>query len=137
MTSGFVNYGASTLNFFLPTVIINSFNLTPNWNENYLVQSNFNVSTAFPEIYLDFGVLGLILFSIFISYFGNKLYRNLKKDLSDKNILMFAVYIHNIIFIFFVNMFLYIPIFFQFIFIPLIFREEDSFGKDECNSTNL
>lgn len=137
MTDGMVNYGLSSLQFFLPSIVLKIFNISPIWKENYLIQNNFNVSTWFPEIYLDFGLLGIIVFSIIVGILGSYLYKKAINEYSDKNALMYAVFSHNILFFFFVNMFLYIPIFAQFIYIPIIFCEKkDDKKQKKLKETN-
>ena len=129
ITNGTVNYGTSTLNFFLPTVIINMVNIKQNFNTNYLVQSNFNVSTYLPEIYMDFGIIGIIIFNSLIAILGTYLYKKVKSEKCEYYYMLYAVFIHNIVFLFFVNMFIYIPIFIQFIYIPLLFKSNNEKEK--------
>ena len=125
MTNGMVNYGASSLLMFLPTVVLKFLNISPVWQEKYIIQDSFNVSTWFPEIYLDFGILGIIIFSILIAVLGSYLYKKTQKNLNIENGMIYAVFAHNILLFFFVNMFLYIPIVAEFIYIPLLFREKE------------
>lgn len=129
ITNGMVNYGTSTLNFFLPTVIINMVDIKQNFNANYLVQSNFNVSTYLPEIYIDFGIIGIIVFNSLIAILGTYLYKKVKSEKCEYYYMLYSVFIHNIVFLFFVNMFIYIPIFIQFIYIPLLFKTNNEKEK--------
>lgn len=130
ITDGGVNHGASMLTDFMPTVFLEAINIKPTFNEFYLISLNYNVSTYLPSIYLDFGIAGIIIFNAFIAFLGYQLYYRMKNDKSIKNILMYSIFIHNIIFLFFINMFLYLPIIVQFIYIPLIFYER----KEECSN---
>ena len=129
MTPGAVNHGASTLSFFLPSIITNHFNIHENFSENYLVSPNFTASTWFPEIYLDFGIIGIALFSSLIGLLGGFLYRKVINVNSDMYNLLYAVFIHNILLFFFVNFFIYISMAVQFILIPIIFGG-DLVGKN-------
>ena len=124
MTNGGRNAGLSTLKFFLPNAITKRIKITPRDNAKYIISDNFNVSTWFPEIYLDFGLFGIIVFSVIIGLLGYYLYSNVNRYKTDKYALLYAVFVHNIIMFFFVNMFLYIPVAFQFAIILLIFKEK-------------
>lgn len=121
MTEGGVNHGASTLSEFMPTVILNKVNIKQNFSNNYLINPSYNVSTYLPSIYLDFGIVGIAIFNMLIAALGYYLYKNATENKNDKNVLLYAVYAHNIILLFFINMFLYLPVIVQFIYIPLIF----------------
>ena len=123
------NYGASTLNALLPTVLTRTLKIKENEKPYYLVRSNFTVSTWFPEIYLDFGVIGVLVFSILVGFLGAKLYRNVLANNCVENSLLYAMFVHNIAFFFFTNMFLYLPVISQIVLIPLIFRGEDEEQK--------
>ena len=142
MTDGGVNKGASTLGEFLPTVVLNKVNIKPNFNENYLISSTYNVSTYLPSIYLDFGIVGIAIFNTLMALFGFMLYESMNNKENNKNYLMYAVFAHNIILLFFINMFLYLPIIVQFIYIPLIFSSKkkkvatDSITSNKKNKKN-
>jgi len=133
MTNGAVNYGVSTLNDILPNVILNKININVNFNEDYLISPNFNVSTYLPSLYLDFGIVGIAIFNIIIAIAGTYLYNKNKSDNSVKNRLLYAVFAHNIVFLFFINMFLYLPIIIQIIYILLIFSEKKNKKENEIN----
>lgn len=124
-TSGAVNFGSSAINAFLPTVIARQIKLPNNFEQNYLMRLNFNVSTWFPEVYLDFGIVGVGVFSGLVALLGWALYRNILKKESIRDYLLYAVYLHNILLFFFINMFLYLPVVAQFAIIPLIFKDKD------------
>lgn len=124
LTDGAVNYGASSLSMLLPTAVLKFVHIQKNYSESYLVQSNFNASTYLPEIYLDFGIIGIAIFNIFIAILGTYIYKKAKATKSDVWLMLYAVFAHNIVFLFFVNMFLYLPIIVQFLYIPLIFSEK-------------
>lgn len=122
-TDGGVNKGSSTLEELLPTVILNKINMKNNFNKKYLISLNYNVSTYLPPLYLDFGLIGIGIFNILIAILGYILFNNINYNKSNKNLLLYSVFGHNIIFLFFNNMFLYLPVIIQFIYIMLIFNE--------------
>ena len=124
MTDGGMNHGASMLSELMPTVLLDKVNIKPKYTKNYLIHSAYNVSTYLPSIYLDFGMIGIIIFNSLMAILGYALYENALKNKSEKNILMYAVFAHNILLLFFINMFLYLPIVIQFLYIPLIFSGE-------------
>lgn len=139
MTNGGVNYGVSMLSEILPTVIQNVVKLEANYNPYYRVLINFNVSTYLPSPYLDFGLCGIAFINIAIAILGVILYKKYNKVPNIQNRLLYSIFLHNIIFLFFTNMFLYLPIISQFVYIFIIFKEKEGLedGKGEnisCNS---
>lgn len=125
ITSGDINKGASMLDALLPTVLLDKVNVKVKYNPFYLVSLNYTVSTYMPPIYLDYGINGIIFFNIFIAFIGCIFYHKyLHNRESIKNRLLYAVFVHNVILLFFTNMFLYLPIIIQFIYIPIIFDGE-------------
>ena len=124
MTNGGVNYGASTFNDVLPTVLQDFFQIKENVIVNYRISINFNVSTFMPELYLDFGIMGIVLFVILISFVSAKIFTNYRKSKDSMYAILLAVVIHNILMLFFVNMFLYLPIAIQFVYIPLLYKRK-------------
>lgn len=124
ITDGAVNYGTSMLVEFLPTVILKMFNIKELNTFNYLISLNYNVSTYLPNIYLDFGIVGIGVFNVLIALLGYKLYKNMYNNNTVKNVLLYSVFVHNIVFIFFIDMFLYLPIIIQFLYIPIVFNEK-------------
>lgn len=121
MTKGNVNHGASMLSELMPTVILNKVHIKQNFDKSFIISSSYNVSTYLPCIYLDFGIVGIAIFNMLIAFLGYFLYKNATEKKSDKDILLYAVFAHNIILLFFINMFLYLPIIIQFVYIPIIF----------------
>lgn len=124
MTPGAINYGTSMLTELLPTVVMNLINLEEIHTFNHLVSLNYTVSTYLPNIYLDSGIVGIGIFNMLLAFIGYKSYINMKKEESAKNILLYSIFVHNIIFLFFTNMFLYLPIIVQYLYIWIIFNEK-------------
>lgn len=139
MSDGNVNKGTSMLNELLPTVVLNKLNLKHNYSPNFLVSQNYNVSTYLPSIYLDFGIIGISIFNILIAILGYILYNNLLLNRNEKNLLLYSVFIHNIVFLFFINMFLYLPIIIQFVYIIILFNEkqEKEITINENNNSKI
>ena len=76
--------------------------------------------------------MGICIFNIIIGIIGFFLYSAVKSEYkTEKSMMMYAVFIHNIIFLLFNNMFLYLPIIVQFLYIMLIF------GKPKEEQKNL
>ena len=125
ITDGDINHGASMMKELLPTVILNKANIKVKYSPFYLISLNYTVSTYLPSIYLDFGLYGVAGFSLFMSFIGCITYKNLYKNNNIKNKLMYSVFIHNILLLFFNNMFLYLPTIIQFIYIPIIFGDDE------------
>ena len=121
MTQGNVNNGVSMLREFLPSVLLRVFRIRPNFRYRYLVSSNYTVSTYLPSIYLDFGVIGIGIFNALMGLLGYTLYKNIKTMKTTRDILLYSVYAHNIILLFFTNFFLYLPIIIQMVYIPMLF----------------
>lgn len=125
-TVGFENYGASMANALIPTVLVNLFSIHVNATYFILVSLNFTVSTYLVELYLDFGLLGIGVFSILLSLLASFVYKKSIKRKNNAYKLIYAVIVHNILTLFFQNMFLYLPIVCQFVYIPLIFLNRNS-----------
>ena len=121
MTDGRANFGATMISDILPTVVTNIINIKVNQYPYYLELGNFNVSTYLPSVYLDFGIIGVGIFNAILAILGKTLYDMLTKDNNARNRLLYAVFAHNILLLFFINMFLYLPIVVQFVYILIIF----------------
>ena len=134
ITKGNINSGSSMLKEVLPTVILNKANVRVKYSPFYLVSPNYTVSTYLPPIYLDFGIYGVAIFSIFMAFIGCLTNKNLMNKNNNRNKLMYAVFIHNILLLFFNNMFLYLPTIIQFIYIPIIFGGEDNENINNSSS---
>jgi oligosaccharide repeat unit polymerase len=125
MTNGGVNMGATVLNGFLPTVLTNMFQIVPKYSPYFLVLGNFTVSTYLAHIYLDFGILGIFIFNAFIAALGWYFYSRVKNSrYSIKTSMIYSVYAHNILLLFFTNMFFLFPIIVQWAYIPFIWKQK-------------
>lgn len=131
MTNGMANFGATMISDILPTVLTNIINIKINQYPYYLELGNFNVSTYLPSVYLDFGIVGVGIFNALLAILGKTLYDMMSKDNSDRSRLLYAVFAHNILLLFFINMFLYLPIVVQFVYIFIIFTEPKTIEKTE------
>lgn len=131
MTNGNINHGASMMNEFFPTIIVDKMNIVENTKFYYLISPNYTASTYLATVYIDFGIIGIVVINLIIAIIGIRLYYQFLQNKSSKTILMYAVFIHNIIFLFFSNMFLYLPIIVQFIYIPLIFSIKGGIQNEE------
>ena len=131
MTDGAENNGTTVLNVLLPSVVTKQFKLEEKFNKNYLVNTNFTVSTYLADIYIDFGIIGIIILNSLIACIGVYYYKQSKYKSSDKNNLLYAVFIHNIVFLFFNNMFIYLPVIIQIIYINLLFDEEEGYNENQ------
>ena len=135
-TYGGVNNGISTLDSFLPNVVLNKLHLEKNFQSNFLVSGNFTVSTYLPPLYLDYGLVGVAIFNGFIALIGAVLYNKVVDNNSIKNRLLYAVFAHNIVFLFFTNMFLYLPIMIQIVYIFIIFNEKKNKKEEKGRNMN-
>lgn len=125
ITHGNINKGASMANDLLPSAITSKINFSVKYKFNYLISPNYTASTYLVSSYLDYGVGGIILINVVISFIGYILYRRILYNTSSKEILSYSVFTHNIILLFFTNMFLYLPIIIQLFYIPIIFSERE------------
>lgn len=131
MTYGAVNFGATTFNELMPTVL--NFKFPINQGFAYIVNPNFNVSTFIPDLYIDFGFVGIAIFCLALGKITQYVFRRAK--FNDKACQMFYVVIaHNILFLTFRNMFVYLPIMFELVLIPLIFMVD--YGKLKNKTKN-
>lgn len=129
ITQGNVNNGTSMLRELLPTVILRIFNITPNFSYRYIVSKNYTVSTYLPSIYLDFGIIGIGIFNSIMGLVGYNLYNNIKKLKTPRGVMLYSVFAHNIILLFFTNFFLYLPIIIQMVYIPMLFSNNNNYTQ--------
>lgn len=122
MTVGGVNGGASTFNELLPTVFSEVLGIKEAFSKNYLVCSNFTVSTFLPSLYLDFGTVGIFIFCFFIGWLSARVYYRVRHYKNELNCMVYSIIGHNLLMMFFSNMFFYLPILGQFLFMPFLFK---------------
>lgn len=139
LTLGAVNYGATMLHDIIPTVLLDFVNIKINYSPYYLELINFNVSTYLPSIYLDFGIVGIFIFNFIIGFIGTRIFYDVQKNNFKRDILIYCVFVHNIVLLFFTNMFLYLPIIVQCIYIYIVFKDEgkENYNENFCNNTSL
>jgi len=121
-------YGART---FLP---IFAFTLTKGLIDydygKFLPSEYFTTSTLAYDFYLDFHLVGVILFPLLIGLLSGVIYKRLEESKDVTNVLLYSMFVHNLVFIFFINFFSNTTWFFQFCLILLfIVITNQSFGK--------
>lgn len=121
MTSGGIYHGIMTLKDILPTVLSNKIHAKP--FDSYLVSINFNVSTFADGLYLDFGVMGIVLYCLLLGTLCSFIYSKSKQN--DRFKLAYSVLSYCVLFLFFINMLFYSPVYFQFIWIILLFSSKE------------
>lgn len=131
ITDGGINKGATILNDLLPSIVLKSVNIEEEFRSNYLINSNFTVSTYLADVYVDFGILGIIIMNMIIALLGIYYYKQTRYESNDKNNLLYAIFAHNLIFLFFNNMFIYLPIVIQIVYVNLIF--DGGVEYENCN----
>lgn len=136
VTDGGMNHGVSMAKELLPTIILGKANISINYSPYYLVSPNYTVSTYLPSPYLDFGLFGVALFSIIMAFIGTYINKLLRHENSIKNKLLYSVFIHNVLLLFFNNMFLYLPVVVQFIYIAVIFVDNE-YEESICDNSYL
>ena len=96
----------------------------------YIPSLTFNVSGYMAEMYMDFGLLGLLIFNTILGYFCARLYYSFSNNPKGiKNILHLAIFTQCLVLSFFFNMFLYLPILFQFYFASRLFGRANLIGN--------
>lgn len=136
MTPGGMNHGASLFNALLPTVLTNTLSITEKESFYHLKVINFNVSTFYPEIYLDFGVPGIAFFSFFMGVIGIAIYSRVVNNKNVRNVALYAIFIHNILLLTFINMFVYLPVAIQFLYVFFIFRKKRHYSQTSTAKEN-
>lgn len=124
ITDGGINHGASTINFLIPTALTSILEIEEEYKPYYLVSPCFTVSTYLPELYLDFGIVGIGVFNVIIAIITTYVYKKMRCTNNEKWIILYSVFIHNIVLLLFTNMFLYLPIIIQYVYILLMYRKE-------------
>jgi oligosaccharide repeat unit polymerase len=86
-----------------------AFSLTKEFIEfdysQFLPSQYFTVSTLIYDFYLDYGLFGVIFFSFIIGLLTRKIYINLIEKQNISYVILYSMFAHNIVFIFFVNFF--------------------------------
>lgn len=108
------------LNHFLPSVFENQMasgvEVPP-----YLVTEAYNVSGYFISFYTGMGNGGVVLIAGLYGILGAILYELFRANRSERNVILYAVYIQVIALSFFANHLLYLPSGFQFVIVILLF----------------
>ena len=107
---------------YLPTVISNIVFTEKIEIPQYLVTQAFNVSGFFMDFYIGFGNFGVAIISSIYGLLGAYLFKKVRKNENEKNVLYYAIYLQIILLSFFYNHLLYLPSGFQFIIIFAIFK---------------
>jgi oligosaccharide repeat unit polymerase len=99
-------------------------------HEYFLQKVNFTVSTGLESIYIDMGLVEVILFGLIFGFFTSILYKKIKIDRDNfKYLSIYSVLFFCTVFSFFVNFWFYLPIIFQipffFFFNQFIFKEKN------------
>ena len=99
---------------------------------NYLVTKAFNVSGYFIDFYVGLGTLGVAIVAAIYGILGGIIYRILQKKKTERNIVLYAIYLQIIILSFFYNHLFYLPSGFQFIIVLGIYyflKRRPTYGK--------
>jgi hypothetical protein len=95
------------------------------YNQQFLILENFTATSYASSVYLDFGLVEISVFDAVIALFGFFLYRRIAiREEKLAWMLIYAVYIHNVVLLPFINMFFSSPTMVQLVLIPLIWREQ-------------
>lgn len=71
----------------------------------YLPDVNLTVSTMMYDFYLDFGIVGIIIFPFLIGALSYYCYNILRNRFSINSVMFYSMIAHNLFFVFFVNFF--------------------------------
>lgn len=137
LMSSFKDYmfGIASFSAILPSAIGDLLNLPSIELPNYLISETYNVSSSLYTPYLDFGVIGVLGFIIFMGFYGGKLWKKLhNKSDFDRILCNYSIYIGILALTFFSNMLLSLPIITQFFYINVLFKNYFSMSnKTETN----
>ncbi len=112
-----INKGITTWNEIMPSMFdINNVEL---FNENFLVSSQFTVSTFAPSLYLDFGMFGVGAFCLIIGTVSQFVFKKMNKVKALT--FVYAIITYSLAMLFFVNMFFNFQVICQVVFTILIF----------------
>lgn len=121
ITNGFITFGLSTVSEICPMSLRY---LLPTGQEiYYLVSPNFNVSTFIPSLYIDFGMLGVLIFCLVLGLLAVFIYNRLDHGFAYK--LIYMIILHNIVLLFFTNFFFKASIIGEILIIFIIFLLEN------------
>ncbi|MCP8617500.1 O-antigen polymerase [Salirhabdus salicampi] len=116
-------YGWNMLNSFFPTIIVDTLYIDSFTSKlsSYLVSINFTVSGYMAKPYLDFGIIGLVVYTLVLGVLAYVVYHNFKKNINYLSLMIFVVFTQIILMSFFTDFLLYLPVSFQFFWI-FVFR---------------
>lgn len=112
-----ITKGVSTWNEIMPSMF--DIKNAEMFNENFLVNSQFTVSTFAPSLYLDFGIFGVGAFCLIIGAVSQFVFRKMEKVKALT--IIYSIITYSLAFLFFVNMFFNFQVICQVIFTILIF----------------
>ncbi len=111
--------GLYTLDNFLPTIFLEAMAKEPK-EILFLVHPNFNVSGYMVNSYLDYGVIGVIVYTGLMGVLACLIYHKYKFKKDLYNTLSFVVFLQIITLSFFTDFLVYLPVSFQLVWIFLM-----------------
>lgn len=120
---------------FLPTVLEKAL-LPATAAPSILVSQNFTVSGFFASSYIGLGSVGVAFMSGAYGVIGALSYKNMQRDRTARNLILYAVILQIISLSFFVNMLLYMPNVFQLVIVFWFFRNPSTW-RVRANSKSV
>jgi oligosaccharide repeat unit polymerase len=116
-----LNYGLNMLRSYVPTIFLDVLFDTNSYSQvNFLVTINYNVSGYMVSPFLDFGQLGVVVYTFFLGIICSIVYHNFIFNNTVTNKLIFIVILLIISMSFFIDFLLYLPVSFQLVWIVIL-----------------
>lgn len=107
------SYGLNMLQSFLPTVLLDAIYGDAYTTRFWLVHPNYTVSGYMASPYLDFGIIGVSIYSGIIGAIGCIIYHEYYFRKNFSNTFIYILFLQIIIMTFFTDYLLYLPVSFQ------------------------
>lgn len=126
-----ITKGVSTWNDIMPSM----FDIQNTYSFDYLVNSQFTVSTFAPSLYLDFGIFGVGAFCLIIGVVSQFVFKKMEKVKVLS--IVYAIITYSLVFLFFVNMFFNFQVICQVVFTILIFVVLNNFIEKKSKKLKI
>ena len=126
-----ITNGVLTWNDIMPSM----FDIQNTYSFDYLVNSQFTVSTFAPSLYLDFGIFGVGAFCLIIGVVSQFVFKKMEKVKVLS--IVYAIITYSLVFLFFVNMFFNFQVICQVVFTILIFVVLNNFIEKKSKKLKI
>ncbi|WP_257985359.1 O-antigen polymerase [Bacillus sp. V5-8f] len=122
-------FGKNILSSFLPTIVTDVIYNAELSAPYFLVSPNFTVSSFMVTTFIDFGIVGLTIYTFLLGLISCIVYHNYIFNKSIRNMFVYATMLQILLMSFFVDFLLYLPVSFQFFWYYLFLRDNKTLNQ--------